>query len=154
LSSAIRSRLRVYRRTQILLTSWTGCTRKWVLPLILQAATSVCIISLCVCLIMSGQIPVPGFLLFPLLLLNCVCFIIFVCTKASSVNTMSSLLIAEQRNKLANSNKNTLLRKVVKSIVPLKVEFGCNYIDKLTPLVLLDFCINQTVSVLIIRNRY
>jgi hypothetical protein len=150
--SASRSRIRMYRITQILMTSWTGCTRKGVLPCILQAATIVCIISFYVCIVMSDQIPFPGFLLFPLLLLNSVCFIMFVCTKASSVNSSSIALIARERRKVANFRTNSLLRRVVVSIPPLKVEFASNYIDKLTPLVLLNFCINQTVSLLIIRE--
>jgi hypothetical protein len=150
----IRSRIRVYKILQILMSSWNGFNRKCVLPCILQAATIVCIISLYVCLVMSGEIPLPGFLLFPLLLVNCVCFIIFICTKASSVNISSIAFIAQERSRLAKFNKNALLRKVVKSIPPLKVEFASNYIDKLTPLVLLNFCINQTVSLLIIKNRY
>jgi hypothetical protein len=153
-TSAIRSRIRVYKIMQILMSCWTGCTRKGVLPLILQAATSVCIISLYVCLVMSDQIPFPGFLLFPLLLVNCVCFIIFICTKASKINTTSIGFIAQEQGTLVHFNKSALLRKMVKSIPPLKVEFASNYIDKLTPLVLLDFCINQTVSVLIIGKRY
>ncbi|CAL8120938.1 unnamed protein product [Orchesella dallaii] len=45
------------------------------------------------------------------------------------------------------------MRRYVKSFCPIKCYLGqVNYIDELTPLNLLEFCINQTVSLLMIRN--
>ncbi|CAL8120934.1 unnamed protein product [Orchesella dallaii] len=45
------------------------------------------------------------------------------------------------------------MRRYVKSFRPIKCYLGhVNYIDELTPLNLLEFCINQTVSLLMIRN--
>lgn len=43
-------------------------------------------------------------------------------------------------------------RKVLKSFRPLRLEFGNNYIDRLTPLVMQEFCIRNTASILLLSG--
>jgi len=38
----------------------------------------------------------------------------------------------------------------LKALKPLRIQMGMNFIDQFTPLVILDFCINQTASLLMI----
>lgn len=44
-----------------------------------------------------------------------------------------------------------LIRRQVKGCSMLKVKFGSNFIDRGTPLVIQNFCINQTVSLTLIK---
>lgn len=41
-------------------------------------------------------------------------------------------------------------RKVQKSLAPLRLEFGNNFVGRLTPLVVQEFCVRQTVSALLV----
>lgn len=43
-------------------------------------------------------------------------------------------------------------RRVVRSYRPLRLEFGSNYIDRLTPLVIQEFCVRNTASLLLMRG--
>lgn len=57
-----------------------------------------------------------------------------------------------RRSKLEGGENASYFRKVRKSFRPLRLEFGNNYVDRSTPLVMQEFCIRQTASlVLLIR---
>lgn len=43
-------------------------------------------------------------------------------------------------------------RKLLKSCRPLRLEFGSNFIDRLTPLVMQEFCVRNTASLLLLRG--
>lgn len=45
---------------------------------------------------------------------------------------------------------NKVERKMVRSMQPLRIWFGSNFVDELTPLVIQNFCTDQTVSVLLL----
>lgn len=44
-------------------------------------------------------------------------------------------------------------RKVVKSYRPLRLDFGSNFIDRLTPLVMQEFCIRNMATLLLMRGQ-
>lgn len=58
------------------------------------------------------------------------------------------------RGQLANGRcgNGKWLRKFWKSCPLLKVEFFGNYFDRTTPLVILQFCVNQTVSLILLKQ--
>lgn len=48
--------------------------------------------------------------------------------------------------------KNKYFRRVHKSFRPLRLEFDNNYVDRLTPLVIQEFCMTQTASLLLLTS--
>lgn len=49
-------------------------------------------------------------------------------------------------------NGNKYLRRVARSLRPLRLEFGGNYLDTLTPLIVEEFCWRQTASLLLLMD--
>lgn len=43
-------------------------------------------------------------------------------------------------------------RQQLRSLVPLRIQFGTNYVEALTPLVVQEFCVQQTASLLILTR--
>lgn len=63
-------------------------------------------------------------------------------TSAAKVNTLSKSWL--KKLKLDRTHD----RKVLKSLMPLKLEFGNNFVERLTPLVIQEFCVTQMTSLL------
>jgi hypothetical protein len=70
---------------------------------------------------------------------------------AGDVDNKSSELLQKWRVLLINTKfQLKLKRKQLKSCTPLRVKMGSsNFVDILTPLVILGFCVNQTLTILI-----
>lgn len=49
-----------------------------------------------------------------------------------------------------NQQRNDFRRRVVKSMRPLRIYFGSNYVDNLTTLVIQHFCMIQTMNLLLL----
>lgn len=47
-------------------------------------------------------------------------------------------------------NKSAFKTRVCRSLIPLRIQFGHNFVEQLTPLVIQEFCIRQTVSLLLV----
>jgi hypothetical protein len=62
---------------------------------------------------------------------------------AANVHTDSREVIYSWK---VNSRGLRLVRKFTKACAPLKIKLGTNFIDILTPLVIMDLVINQTLS--------
>lgn len=75
-------------------------------------------------------------------------FTVVMFSVAAKVNTLS-------RNWLSRSKWNTCKkwdRKVHRSLTPLRLEFGNNFVDTLTPLVVQQFCVTETASFLLLTR--
>lgn len=81
----------------------------------------------------------PGFSFFPMVLMDTTLVIGFDFAAMSFVYTQSKVAIKEWKQ------LDWFKRKSL-----LKVRFGLNFVDELTSLTVLNFCINQTVSLLLI----
>lgn len=130
------------------------CFRHLTLPTILYAGSVELIISTFVCAKLHGQFTqYPGLAMFPLVAVNTFVTIFVITSIAARVNTGSNDLI----RKLGNGSKNrrtSWARKMAKSIAPLKVRFMSNFVDQLTPLVILAFCIQQAAGLLMASESY
>jgi ABC-type uncharacterized transport system fused permease/ATPase subunit len=68
-------------------------------------------------------------------------------TAASKINTLSKSWI----NKTCKRNcKSKLTRKMAKSLLPLRLYFGSNYMSNLTPLKIQDFTARRTITSLLV----
>lgn len=97
----------------------------------------------------------PGLLVFPLMMLDCAVVNGFVFTLASRVNTTSTeMLKMQERHSIQFGGRRSVLAREIRSCGVLKIKFGSNYVDKGTPLVIQDFCVNQTLNLLLIDEGH
>lgn len=91
--------------------------------------------------------------LFLLILTEMVPFQFCVLTGAAEIYKLSLKWKREWKGGRAQFwEKGTLFRREVKSIRALKIEFADNFVDSLTPLIVQNFCWNQSIS-MILLNR-
>lgn len=72
-------------------------------------------------------------------------------TRAANVREKSISMIRSWSNCQTIKRKH-LVKKMTKSFVPLKVQLGGGFVDKLTPLLILNFTVSQVVSLLLLRS--
>jgi hypothetical protein len=94
-----------------------------------------------------NEIPLSAMFLLAAVYTNCAACIVVGCTAAANVHTHSREVIHSWK---VNARGSKVVRKLTKTCNPLKIKLGTNFIDILTPLVIMDITINQTVSLLLI----
>lgn len=136
-----------YRQLQLIETQMNVTFRALFIPGGFTTASVIVIFSLYVCIKMHSAIRMPGFAFYPTLLIDAMLVIGVDFASAGGVYSKSKRFVTICRK--WNSRK--ALRLEGKSLQPLKIRFGMNFIDELTSLTILDFCLSQTVSLLLIR---
>lgn len=121
-----------------------------IVPAVITVIPGLQIVPQYVCIKLHDVIPMPGFLLFPTYFLDCTLVNILVFTMASWVNSASEGIIRKWRQR-AGMKRKSVLRKQMLACCPLKIRFGINNIDRGTPLNIQNFCMDQTVQLLLIR---
>lgn len=122
-----------------------------VVPALVSLTPIVQIICQYVCIKLHDQISMPGFLMFPLILVDAVVINGFVFTLASAINSTSAkLLETHVKRTVEFGGKRSVLAREIKACGVLKIKFGSNYIDNGTPLAIQNFCLNQTLSLLLL----
>lgn len=106
-----------------------------------------------VCIKLYSKIPLPGFIIFPLLLIDSAINNLVIETMAAKVNTNSVKLLSALNCELKSLPRRSKCRKALKACTATRIQFGQNFVDKGTPLVIENFCINQTVSLLLLNSR-
>jgi hypothetical protein len=114
--------------------------------LYLTSASSLFVVSVYSSIKFVNDIPLSAMILLALVYINCTSYIVDGCTAAANVHTYSLELI---RSWKVSARRSRIVRRQLMACAPLKIKVGTNYIDKLTPLVIMDFTISQTVSVLL-----
>ncbi|OXA42127.1 hypothetical protein Fcan01_23150 [Folsomia candida] len=114
------------------------------------------IITLFVVINFYQEIPLPGFLAFPVHGMNTTMCNIVAFTLASLVHNVSERTLIALKNRIVTINlsrgrKGSIINRKLKVYSVLKVKFGSNYIDRGTPLVIQNFCINQTMSLTLVK---
>ncbi|OXA42129.1 hypothetical protein Fcan01_23152 [Folsomia candida] len=147
----------IEKSLQILEKSFNGYPMNRVVPVMVFGIPSIEIITLFVVINFYQDIALPGFLVFPLLWMNTTLCNIVAFTSASLVHTVSEKTLIALKNRMVTINlsrgrKGSIINRELKACSVLKVKFGSNYIDRGTPLVIQNFCINQTMS-LTLRRR-
>jgi hypothetical protein len=141
--------LQTYRTIQLICGIFNDSSRRQVSPALLAGNPAIQIFSCFVCIKLHGEIPMPGFAYFPIQFLDCCIMGIGMFTVASHPWTKSNSLIRLWKQNDSKKN-DKCMRKALKSLSNLKVMFGNNFVDELTPLVIQDFVVNQTVSLLLL----
>lgn len=147
--------LMMYRQLQVMETQMNACFRQQYFPLLLSGMTALLIFCLYSCIRLHDKIPMPGFSYFPIVALDGIVSILVMNTKAANVLEHSMDLIEKFRNDISHGRKHWVKKKSW-SLIPLKISFMSNYVDKSTPLIFINFALNQVVSLLLVgsdRNK-
>lgn len=128
-----------------------GYARNQVAPAVVIGMPSVQILSLFVCIKLHDVVPMPGFLIFPLILVDTFINNILTFTMASNVHNVSEQFLHDWSKRIPGGMDSSL-RKQLKACNVLRIRFGSNFVDRCTPLVIQDFCANQTMSLLLIKS--
>ncbi len=91
----------------------------------------------------------PGFAFFPLLTMDGIAMI-FISQVAAGVYTRSKSFVNCARRS-RNYRRKSWFTKMSRAQYFIKIRFGStNYIDQMTPLIYMNFCLTQTVSLVIL----
>jgi hypothetical protein len=143
---------------------FNGCMQSWFVPELIFSGSTMQIVCMFATIRLHDRIGMPGFSFFPLMGLDNFITVFFMNDFASGIVMKSGLYLSTWRNasllthsNQANNNNNKKryhqVRREIKSCTRMKVGFGsANYIDRLTPLVMEDFCINQTLSLILLSS--
>lgn len=109
----------------------------------------------CVCINLHDQIGFPEFLIFPLFLVNAAIVNIFVFSLAAGIHNQSASLLQSMKRRSSETagKKGGIQRREICNCTVLKIKFGSNFIDRATPLILQNFCLNQTMSLTLANSR-
>ncbi|CAL8122228.1 unnamed protein product [Orchesella dallaii] len=113
---------------------------------------------------MGTQISIPHLILFSSALFDGICTDILCFGAFASVHSESSRLVAYMKGQLlpnleghsknkpfSQKHKLKLIKKLVTSFYPIKVRIGAvNFVEKFTPIIMLNFCVAQIVNLLLI----
>lgn len=143
-----------YRWIQILVKAYNSFLRDRILPSIMLCVPGIQVVTLYVTINHHSDITMPGFLIFPLLLLNAGVTNVLGLTLASFVNSVSKRVIESLRKRASRlrGRKKSLAKRQLRACSVLKIRFKSNFIDRGTPLVVQTFCFNQTVSLILIKE--
>lgn len=108
------------------------------------------IVSFCGLILSKSLLPTVQMGLFALLAIEAPIFNVFLLTAAGYTNKSSRVWL--QRQKESKEGKKMLWRKTVAAMQPVKVHFGSNYVDPLTPLAVENFCWSSTASLVLLRR--
>lgn len=145
--------IKFYREIQILEKILNSFLMPSIVPLTIVIIPLHKIIAQYVCVMLRDEIPMPGFLVFPIMGVDSTIVNILVFTLASLVHNASRDILQKLGQKIVTfrgGNEDRLRRKV-KACAVLKIKFGSNFIDQGTPLVIQNFCMTQTMNLILMK---
>lgn len=144
--------VKAYRMIQLIEKSMNAYLMERIVPTLVCTIPTLQIITQYVCITMHGEIAMPVFLIFPLILVDAIACNGLVFTLASWVFNASTKSLKELDTTTSQHVRKSVLRRQLKSCGVLNIKFGSNYIDSGTPLVIQNFCSSQTVSLMLVMS--
>jgi hypothetical protein len=89
------------------------------------------------------------FILFLSIYIDMVIVSVLVSSFGSKIYT-TSVSMKDEWIQRARKRKDKLAKRRAKSLLPVYIKLGGNFIDRTTPILIEDFCVNQTVSLLLL----
>ncbi|OXA47796.1 hypothetical protein Fcan01_17086 [Folsomia candida] len=96
---------------------------------------------------LSHHLPSQGYLTYPFAIFTCFTVCMVFETFAAQLFVNSEHLYTDWKKELGLTKVN---RRGIRALRPMRMKVGSNFIDRGTALVTQDFCINQTVSLLLL----
>lgn len=155
----LREELLTYKKIQILTAQINTCFKDSILPSILLICVHSILLGTYLAIsIREKLLDHVGNLLFPLCAIFAIGAVFGIGTMTGFVNKGSIQVIRKLRNVdvskcgLENRSRNLkVIMKFSKSLSPMKIRFGNNFMSISTPLVILVFCARNIVRLLLIR---
>lgn len=97
-------------------------------------------------------IPFPAIMFFPIIASDGLS-IIFIAKIAALAYVQSRTFLKLLSSNAKNYKKRSVFNRRLKSMDKIKIRFGGNFCDDLTPLVFMDFWITQTVSLMLLTDK-
>lgn len=148
--------IKLYRCIQIMEKLLNAFLMVRIVPVMVAGMPGLQILTQYVCIKMHEEISMPGFLIFPLVFGDSTVNNVLVFTLASWINNISAKVLMQLGNKMVNLDASrmglSILRRKIKACTVLKIKFGSNFIDRGTPLVIQNFCLNQTMTLILIKS--
>lgn len=145
----------LFKQLGVLIGQINVCFRQIVLPAILMYTICVNILGAYVTLTLNGELFANvGNWLLPFLTLETYFVIMGLGTTAGFINKTSIEIVTKLRvGMLAvveqNGEDTRYMRRMISACRPMKIRFGSNYVDILTPLVMTCFCTRTLVRLLL-----
>ncbi|OXA48545.1 Ubiquitin-like modifier-activating enzyme 1 [Folsomia candida] len=147
--------LLLYKRIQLVEKSFNNFTKNQILPFLISCAVALEVLALFVCIDLHKQIEMPGFLIFPMVMVDSLLTNLMVLTFASYVNKNSTKVLSNLTGSIVQipgKRGRNIARRRLRSCPSLKVQIWMNFVNRLTPLTTQTFCLNQTVSLIMIKD--
>ncbi|OXA42525.1 hypothetical protein Fcan01_22913 [Folsomia candida] len=144
--------LRTYRCIRLIEKIMNYSMKGQLVPAMIGIVPLIQVFTQFVCIKLYSEIPLPGFLIFPMLLLDSAIVNLVIETMAANVHTNSVRLLAELNFELKSLPRRSKFRKELEACTATRIQFGQNFVDKGTPLVIENYCISQTVSLLLLNS--
>lgn len=142
----LTTRIKLYRCLQVLEKEQNRFGSERVVPAILVVAPIVQIFCTFVLIKLARSLTSEGYITYPFIISVCVVACMLFETFAAQLGIKSKKLSGDW---LMEKNISKINRRVIKSFQPIRIKVGSNFIDRGTALVTQDFCITQTVSLLL-----
>ncbi len=143
--------LKAYKLIGIVEMLNNSCVRGQLFPAFALLFPSIQLSSGYVCIKLHDTLSLPAFAYFALIYIDCIILITAIFTAPSHVYISSKNLILKWKSDWRTSRKSGL-RRETRTLNPIKVRFGSNFVDNSTPLVIQDMCTRTTVSTLLISG--
>ncbi|OXA48160.1 hypothetical protein Fcan01_16887 [Folsomia candida] len=145
--------LHTYKCLRLLEKTINHAMKGQLVPAMIGVCPQIQVFSMFVCIKLYSKIPMPGFLIFPLVMFDSSVNNLVIETLAAKVNTNSVKFLSDLNRGLKSFPNKSSHRKEMRACTAAKIQFGQNFVDKGTPLVIENFCFNQTVSLLLLNSR-
>ncbi|OXA64379.1 hypothetical protein Fcan01_00593 [Folsomia candida] len=145
--------IHLYRCIQILEKSFNAFLMPRIVPATMFCVPAIEILAFYVCISFHADISMPAFLIFPVMAVCAGMNNILVITLASRVNVASQKMKIAVQKRTVGRCRRALAKRQIRACNVLKIKFGSNFIDEGTPLVMQNFCINQTMSLALVKRR-
>ncbi|XP_035711269.1 uncharacterized protein LOC118436774 [Folsomia candida] len=140
-----------YRKVQMFEKILNACTRNTIFlkTALLTPSLQIFVSFAVITMHLSNQVDSLVTAMFLLIYLFDLAFTLQIFSSAAKVNTASRKWIKSCKGK----NTKKIERKIHKSLAPLRLMFGNNFVEVLTPLVVQEFCVTQMISFLLIMRK-
>jgi hypothetical protein len=136
-----------FRKAQLFERLLNSCVRSNLFPIAAVVSPTVQILCAFALIHSHYLLGISELLFFGIFFFDSVMINVLFFTGAKQVFSNSGEWLDKMQRK---HGKNKVQRRVLKSMLPLRVWFGSNWVDRMTPLVIQDFCSIQTVNLLLL----
>lgn len=138
--------LKKYRELEVIERLFNSCVGPKIFPLIAFFAPMIQIISVFICIQLHDTLPSSQLMIVAVVAVNVPMLDLLFFTGAQKIHTESQKWLKE----MGRIDGNKMNRRKLRSMAPLRIWFGNNYVDYLTPLVIQQFCSIQTMNLLLL----